>query len=189
VLTCNQLCCSSYYYKQPQAVILFLIYNAANAEGPCEHAVGWNLVKCCRNGQGIASQKPCNWWMTFKVTGICAIWQVTYDFLSVFRCKHVSYLVPFDKILKGHVTVTTLLSGRVSPPKANTWHSLQNLTTLASAVPKIFQRMQNSKMGHVALTTWGTDAYHNANTSCKQPMRKIGSLSLALAIPKIFYWV
>ena len=38
----------------------------AVAEGPCEHTVSWNLVKCCTNVRQISLEKVCNRWMTFK---------------------------------------------------------------------------------------------------------------------------
>ena len=48
-----------------------------------------------------------------------------------------------------HMTRATSFSGMVGRPKANTWYSLQNLTTVASAVPEIFQGVWNSKIGHL----------------------------------------
>jgi len=73
--------------------------SSANAEGPREHAVSWNLVKCYINGRWIAFEKPFNWWMTFKVIrGHCRWYRLIYDFLLVLHWKYISILYRFRDI-------------------------------------------------------------------------------------------
>ena len=48
-------------------LFLVLARSPAVAEGPREHAVSWNLIKCCTNVPRIALEKACNRRMTFKV--------------------------------------------------------------------------------------------------------------------------
>ena len=81
------------------------------------------------------------------------------------------------------VTRATPLSGTIGRPKAKIWHSLQfiraqNLTILASAVPETFQRLWNSRMRFVALTTptYGTVGHLEVITFRGQTVHKIWSL-------------
>ena len=71
-----QLFCTLEYYAIQTSVVILLTVtftrSSANTERPSEHAIRWNLVKWCTNGRGIAFEKLCNWWMTFKVIqGLC----------------------------------------------------------------------------------------------------------------------
>ena len=109
----------------------------AITEGPREHAVSWNLVKCCTNGQGIASKKPSYRWMTFKVIQLKSLPLVPfdtidrpYDFLLVFHWKHIPisyrfrYINTFlPKIWDSHVTLITPTSGSVCRMKVSSSHS------------------------------------------------------------------
>ena len=83
----------------------------------------------------------------------------------------------FAKNLRRQATFTTPTSGTVCHHKANTYRAnrAQNLMTLASAIPEIFQEVRNSGMYHVVLPRplGGQIKGLKVNTSCGQTVRKI----------------
>ena len=98
----------------------------ANAEGPREHTVSWNRLKCCTNLRRIAFEKACNLWITFKVIqGHCRfchlIGHIRFPIsLSSLSCTVFEILTLLPKKLRGHVTLTTPTLGTVCRHKTNT---------------------------------------------------------------------
>ena len=96
IVVAKYICKQSRYLISSTGVCADLIWlvltrSPANAEGPREHSVSWNLVKCCTNVWRIAFEKGCNLWMTFKVIqGHCCCCQAIYDFLLISNCKYIS---------------------------------------------------------------------------------------------------
>ena len=66
---------------------------------------------------------------SLKVTDIGSIWQATYDFLLVFHSNYVSFCIASEilsvtcKKLRGHVTLNTVISGRVYHAYASSHHN------------------------------------------------------------------
>jgi len=76
-----------------------------------------------------------------------------------------------------HVTLVMPLSGTIGRPRANNWYSLQAHKIwryLTLAVPKIFHRVWNSKIGHVTMTTptFGTVGHQKVVLLVAKPCTK-----------------
>ena len=150
-----------------------------------QHTVSWIRVKCCINVRRIAFEKACNRWMTLKVIqGHHRYCHLIYDFPLVFHCKCISILHrfrdintylpkskdvtwPWPRRIGGQFVVTRLI---LHGPNRT-----ENFKTVALAVPKIFDGVQNVSLGQVTLTTppSGTVSYPRANTWYSLQQHKI----------------